>query len=177
MRTAVIARSVATKIPWGWIATKSEARLRFAETTQPGDDDVARSSFRRTDRYPHAYCRNFHLVGTEPFGLAGDVAVARQGREDVQAQRRGRQCGRACDAVRRPQAQGRDPDRPKLSDHHDPGGGAGWVLAAPRPATAEDRKPCGRSGLDRNAAAAQAGQDGPARRRGAAAGASRLQAR
>src|SRR5947208_381307 len=69
------------------------------------------------------------------------------------------------------------PDRPKLSDHHDPGGGAGWVLAPPRSATGEDREPCGRSRFDRDAPAAQARQDGPARRGDAAAGASRLQAR
>src|SRR5882757_11523702 len=72
-----------------WIATRSEARLRLLKPTQPGDDDVARSSFRRTDRYPHVYCRNFCFAGTEPFELAGDVVVAGQGREDVHAQRHG----------------------------------------------------------------------------------------
>src|SRR6266487_1647928 len=115
------------KIPWGVDSDQTEV----AETTQPGDDDVARSSFRRTDRYPHAYCRNFYIAGTEPFELAGDVVVARQGREDVQAQRRGGRYGRAFGAVCGAQAQGGGPDRPKLSDRHDPGGGAGRVLAAP----------------------------------------------
>ena len=109
--------------------------------------------------------------------MAGDVVVARQGREDVQAQRHGGRCGRAFDAVCGAQAQGGGPDRPKLSGHHDPGGGAGRVLAAPRSATGGDREPCGRSRFDRGAAKAKTRQDGPARRRGAAAGASRLQAR
>src|SRR2546423_14428808 len=62
----------------GWIAARSEARLRLLKTTQPGDDDVARSSFRRTDRYPHAVWRNFCVIGTEPFDMAGDLAVAGQ---------------------------------------------------------------------------------------------------
>src|SRR5216684_2397582 len=74
-----------------WIAPESEARLGL-QTTQPGGDDVARSSFRRTDRYPHAVWRNFCVFGTEPFDVAGHVAVARPGREDVQAQRRGGRC-------------------------------------------------------------------------------------
>src|SRR5665213_1981000 len=67
-----------------WIATESEARLRLL-TPQPGDNDVARSSIRRTDRYPHAVWRNFCIIGTEPFELADNVAFAWQRREDVQA--------------------------------------------------------------------------------------------
>src|ERR1700738_4423618 len=153
------------------------SQTEVAETTQPGDDDVARSSFRRTDRYPHAYWRNFCIIGTEPFELAGDVAVAGQRREDVQARHRGWQRGRAFDAVCGAQAQDGGPDRPKLSDRHDPGGGAGWVLVASCPATGGDREPRGRSRLDRGAAAAQAGQDGQARWRGTVADASRLTAR
>src|SRR6201988_1588487 len=84
-----------------WIATGSEARLRLL-THQPGDDDVARSSYRRTDRYPHAVWRNFCVVGTEPFELAGNLAFAWQGREDVQTRRHGRQCCGADETVRRP---------------------------------------------------------------------------
>ena len=76
-----------------------------------------------------------------------------------------------------PQMQGRGPDRPGLSDHHDPGGGAGRVLAAPRSATARRREPRRGSRFDRSAAKAQAGQDGQDRRRDAAANASCLQAR
>src|SRR6201984_3399102 len=94
-----------------WIATGSEARLRLL-THQPGDNDVARSSFRRTGRYPHAVWRNFCVVGTESFELAGDVAVAGQGREDVQTQCCGwRYCGTFA-AVCRAQAQGAGADRP-----------------------------------------------------------------
>src|SRR5713101_7863078 len=85
-----------------WIAPESEARLGL-QTTQPGGDDVARSSFRRTDRYPHAVWRNFCVVGTESFELADNVAFAWQRREDVQAWRHGRRCCRLDAAVRRPQ--------------------------------------------------------------------------
>jgi hypothetical protein len=108
--------------------------------------------------------------------LAGDVVVAGQGREDVQAQRHGWQCGRSFDAVCGVPAQGGGPDRPKLSDHHDPGGGTGRVLAAPCSATERYRKPCGRSRFDRDAAKAKTRQDGPDRRRDAAADVSGLQA-
>src|ERR1700741_3129389 len=98
-----------------WIATGSEARLRLL-THQPGDNDVARSSFRRTGRYPHAVWRNFCVVGTVSFELAGDVAVAGQGREDVQTQCCGwRYCGTFA-AVCRAQAQGAGADRPGLPD-------------------------------------------------------------
>src|ERR1700738_3467917 len=130
------------------------SQTEIAETTQPGDNDVARSSFRRTGRYPYTVWRNLCVFGTEPFELADYVAFARQGREDVQTQRHGGRCFGALEAVCRPQAQGGGPDRPELSDHHDPGGGAGWVLAAPRPATGGDREPRGRSRFDRHAAAA-----------------------
>src|SRR6266851_1776058 len=176
-RTDCVASSVSQETPAIEPQPNSEARLRLLKPSTWRHNDVARSSFRRTDRYPHTYWRNFCVVGTEPFELVGDVAVAGQGREDVQAQHHGRRYCWAFGAVCRAQAQGGDPDRPKLSDHHAPGGGVLWVLAPPRSATGGDREPRGRSGLDRDAAAAQAGQDGQARWRGTVAGASRLQAR
>src|ERR1700720_1077529 len=61
--------------------------------------DVARSFTRRTSRYPHAVWRNFRFVGTEPIDLAGDVAFARERREDVQTYRRDGGYRRAAGAV------------------------------------------------------------------------------
>src|SRR5262245_11130281 len=88
-----------------WIATGSEARLRLLnpfnlETMMlldhPSDGLAAiRTQF-----------GNFCVIGTEPLDLAGHVAVARPGREDVQAQREGRRYCGTFEAVCRAEAQG-----------------------------------------------------------------------
>src|SRR5215211_6594955 len=54
------------------------------------------------------------------------------------------------------------PDGARLSDHHDPGSGAGRVLDPPGPAEGRDREPCRRSRLDRDVTSA--GEDRPDRR-------------
>src|SRR5450631_4401016 len=59
------------------------SQTEVAQTHSLETTDVARSFFRWTDRYPQPVWRNFRFVGTEPFEMGCDVAVARQRREDV----------------------------------------------------------------------------------------------
>ena len=56
---------------------------------------------RRTDRYPYPAWRSFHLVGTEPFDLACDIAIAGRRGEDVEAFRESRRCRLAAKACAR----------------------------------------------------------------------------
>ena len=146
------------KIPWGVDSGRSEARLRLLNPLNLETTDVARSPFRRTDRYPHAFGAIFVSLELSRSNVAGDVAVAGQRREDVQAQLTAGDVAGLDEAVCGAQAQGGDPDRPELSDHHDPGGGAGRVLAAPCSARQKGiESHVVDAGFDRGAAAAHGG--------------------
>ena len=108
--------------------------------------------------------------------MADHVAVAGRWREDVEACGGGRRCRRAAGALCRAQEKGEARTGRLLPDHRHPGGRARRVLDPSRAAGRRHRKPCRRSGLDRDLAPAAASQDRQDRRRGAGAGAAGLQA-
>ena len=133
---------------------------------------------RRTRRYPDAYWRHFHLVGTEPFEMAGHLARPRGRAEDVQARvEAGDLAGPVGSLWRQLTGQGLGSDGNYLSDHRHSGSRARRVLDPSGAGEGRDREPRGGRGLDRGVAAPPARQDRQDRRRGAAAGVAGVQAR
>src|SRR6202166_4752463 len=80
---------VVYKIPWGVDSDQFWGQTEVANPLNLEATNATRSPLRRTDRYPNQSWRNFRLIGTQPFNLAGHVAVAGRRREDVEAQRLG----------------------------------------------------------------------------------------
>src|ERR1700722_7802829 len=98
---------------------------------------------RRTRRYPNAYWRHFHLVGTEPFEMADHFAGPRRRTENVQALgRRGRPAWSAGSFLGYPR-QGFGSDGNYLSDRRHSGSRARRVLDPPGSGAGRDREPRG----------------------------------